>query len=86
MSTDIAGRQSAGLFMSYLTVENIRSKIDVTISRTIYLCFPQAATGKGVTESEFKRRAWQHILELVKLLCLYWFNKPFLSLKEDRMK
>ena len=43
-----------------------------------------------VTELEFKRRAWQHILELVKLLCLYWFNKPFASLpvvlREDHMK
>jgi len=30
-----------------------------------------------MTEAEFKRRAWQHIVELVRLLCLYWFNKPF---------
>ena len=41
-----------------------------------------------VTELEFKRRAWQHIVELVKLLCLYWFHKPFASpiMGEDHME
>lgn len=32
-----------------------------------------------MSEDEFKRKAWQHILELVRLLCLYWFGKPFIN-------
>ena len=31
-----------------------------------------------MSEDEFRRRAWQHILELIKLLYQFWFSKPFL--------